>query len=256
MSATAFEAVRPAAAALSGCTRILVFTGAGISTESGIPDFRGPEGLWTKLDPALYTIQNYLDDEEFRMMRWEQRFGTAQAAYDPNPAHHAVVRLWESGRMVGCVTQNIDGLHQAAGLPADAVAELHGNTGGYVCWDDDHPATTESLLERWEAGERDPRCSMCGSVMKPTIVMFGEALPEGEVVRAQGWTDDADAVIVVGSTLGVYPAALFPLEIAARGDPAIIINQGDTDHEGVATIRLHGRAGTLLPALVDRLVTA
>jgi NAD-dependent protein deacetylase/lipoamidase len=254
MSERTVDDVELAASVLSACDTILLFTGAGISTESGIPDFRGPNGLWTKVDPALYTIQNYLADGDFRATRWRQRFSEALQRHEPNPAHRAVAKLWRAGRMIGCITQNVDGLHQAAGLPDDAVAELHGNAGGYVCWDGGHRATTESLRARWEDGEADPSCSECGSIMKPTVVMFGETLPETAMERAQRWTDVADAVIVVGSTLGVYPAALFPLEVASRGDPVVIVNQGETDHEGIATVRIHGMAGVALPAIVDRVV--
>jgi NAD-dependent deacetylase len=242
-----------AALLLADRTRILVFTGAGISTESGIPDFRGPQGLWRKVDPADFTLRHWVTDGDFRTAAWSRRFGNERDGYAPNAAHRAVVTLWETGRMVGCVTQNIDGLHQMAGLPPQAVAELHGNAQGIVCYERRHPADPDQVATRWAAGESDPRCAFCGSILKSTTVLFGEQLPVAAVSRAQQWADDADAVLVIGSTLGVYPAADYPLQVAARGEPFVIVNQGPTDHDGLATLRVDGMAGAVVPALVAAL---
>jgi NAD-dependent deacetylase len=247
--------VADASALLADRRRILVYTGAGISTESGIPDFRGPSGIWKTADPADFTLQRYLTDEGFRRDTWQRKFDSnAITRAEPNPAHHALVRLWKAHRMVGVVTQNIDGLHQAAGLPAEAVAELHGSAHGIVCLDcGDHPEW-EAIEARWRAGEEDPACARCGGMLKSTMVLFGEVLPEEEFARASLWAAMADAALAIGTTLGVYPAAEIPLQVAARGDPFVIINQGPTEHDLLATVRLEGTAGVLVPALVSALI--
>jgi NAD-dependent deacetylase len=242
--------VENAAALLAGAQRILVFTGAGISTESGIPDFRGPSGLWKTADPADYSLANYVASAEFRHASWERRFDSPLNHAAPNAAHHAVVALWDSGRMLGCITQNIDGLHLAAGLPTHAVVEFHGNRSGIRCLDCGADADPEAVEARWRAGERDPACTACGGILKTTIVYFGEMLPERALIRASMWSAAADAVIVVGSSLTVYPAAAIPLEVAGRGAPLVIVNEEPTEHDAFAGAVLSGKAGTLLPGLV------
>ena len=249
------ETIEHAVDALAGAGRILLFTGAGISTESGIPDFRGPDGVWKKVDPKLFTLRNWINDDEFRRQRWRERFGNPRPTYSPNEAHRAAARLWDSGRMVGCVTQNIDGLHVAGGLPEHAVAEVHGNPRGIMCVTSGHRDDPENVKRRWEEGELDPRC-WCGSILKSTVVMFGEQLPPDAIVRAQGFSNGADAAIAVGSTISVFPAAEYLLAVRDRGHPMVIVNMGPTDADGLATARLEGRAGELLPQLVDRLVAA
>ena len=245
--------IQQAAEALSGCTRILVFTGAGISTESGIPDFRGPQGLWRRFDPADYTYSRYLNDPEFRANTWGTRFNSPFLDATPNAAHRAVTRLWEMGRLIGCVTQNIDGLHRAAGLDGWALVELHGNARRIHCVScGDEPAFGE-VEERWESGVVDPACLQCGGILKTKVVYFGEQLPPDSTARAWDMAENADAAIVVGSTMSVYPAAFIPLEVADRGKPLVIINQGRTDHDGRAAVLVDGAAGSALPELVDRL---
>ncbi len=227
----------------------MVFTGAGISTESGIPDFRGPDGVWTRVDPAQFTLRNWVTNTAFREQAWERRF-TSEFSFEPNAAHRAIADLWATGAMIGCVTQNIDGLHQAGGLPDAAVSELHGNRHGIVCYDQGHETDRDEVATRWANGEADPKCAKCGSILKSTTVLFGEHLPLDAVARAQRWADDADAVLAVGSTLSVYPAAEFPLQVASRGEPFVILNMGETDHDRIATVKLDGKAGDVLPMLV------
>lgn len=236
-------------------TRILVFTGAGISTESGIPDFRGPNGVWKRMDPADFTLRNWVTNGEFRTRAWTRRFSTDGGRFAPNPAHEAIAALFATGRMIGCITQNIDGLHQDGGLPDGAVSELHGNGRGIVCYESGHEADTAEVRGRWASGEADPRCAECGSILKSTTVLFGENLPWAAVATAQRWADEADAVIAIGSTLSVYPAAEYPLQVAARGEPFVIVNQGRTDHDELATLKIDGRAGEVVPRLVARLAT-
>jgi len=248
------DALLAAAAALEDRDRILVFTGAGISTESGIPDFRGPNGLWTRLDPDDFTYRRYLEDERFRIASWERRLDSPFVGATPNPAHHAVTRLWREGRAVGCITQNVDGLHADAGLPASVLVELHGNAARIHCIECGDRPERDLVRARWEAGDADPRCERCGGILKPAVVFFGEDMPRRAMLRAAALVAEADAVLVVGSTLSVYPAAFFPLEIADRGDPMVIVNEGPTEHDHAAAVKVPGKAGALLPLLVDRLL--
>lgn len=244
-----------AARLLLDAKRILVFTGAGISTESGIPDFRGTDGIWTKFSPEDFMLDRYMADRKVRMRAWASRFPKMFGDAQPNNAHAAVADLWNAGRLIGCVTQNIDGLHRAAGLPKEAIAELHGNADGIACMQCGAPHEPKEIEKRWIAGDVDPRCDHCGGILKSTIVFFGEPLPHSEVELANRWADQADAVIAVGSSLSVYPAAYIPLEIASRGAAFIIINNSPTDLDSVASIRLDGMAGTLLPQLVGVLTS-
>lgn len=239
-----------AARLLLDAQRIMVFTGAGISTESGIPDFRGTDGIWTKLSPEDFMIDRYVSDRTVRTRAWATRFPKMFGDAQPNGAHDAVVDLWKAGRLIGCVTQNIDGLHQAAGLPQDQIAELHGNSDGIACLRCGASHDPAEIEQRWVDGDVDPSCDHCGGILKSTIVFFGEVLPHSEIERANQWAAQADAVIAVGSSLSVYPAAYIPLEIASRGNTFVIINNGPTDLDTVASIRLQGMAATLLPQLV------
>jgi len=240
--------------ALSSKQRILIFTGAGISTESGIPDYRGPQGLWRRFDPADYTYDRYLTDTEFRAHSWERRFHSPLMDAGPNDAHRAVTRLWQSGRSTGCVTQNIDGLHAAAGLPPDALVEIHGNADRVHCVTCGNESDLSDIEQRWESGEIDPRCLRCGGIVKMKIVYFGEDLPRGPTALAWHMAEESDAVLVIGSSLSVYPAAFVPLDVVDRGNPMVILNQGPTEHDFRATVRLDGPAGVVLPKLVDRLI--
>lgn len=244
----------PALAALEGRHRILVFTGAGVSTESGIPDFRGPEGLWTKLDPDDFTFDRYVGDRTFRRETWERRFESPFLGAEPNAAHHAVVRLHEAGLAVGTVTQNVDGLHRKAGLPAPSLVEIHGNAEQVHCIACGAEPSLAEVRRRWEAGDPDPACETCGGVLKTKIVFFGEEMPEKEMARAWVMVGEADAVLVIGSTLSVYPAAHVPLEVVGRGEPMVIVNRGGTDHDRLASVKLEGGSGEIVPPLVDALI--
>jgi len=247
------DPIKAAARALAGRTNILVFTGAGISTESGIPDFRGPQGLWTKIDPEEFDIDRYRSNKETRRASWRMRIGSGVVGARPNAGHHAVASLWRGGRMVGCVTQNVDGLHQRAGLPSEAVVELHGNVSETVCLDCGARYPTLDVIRRVDAGEDDPQCTACGGVLKVGVVMFGEYLPTRELERAADMVAGADAVVAVGSTLSVSPAAGIPLGVVARGKPMVIINTGATDLDDLADVVIPEQAGSALPRLVSAL---
>jgi NAD-dependent deacetylase len=244
------EGVAAAARVLAGKERILVFTGAGISTDSGIPDFRGPGGVWTRVDPAEFTFSRFVANPETRRRSWQMRAESGVLDAEPNAAHRALADLWETGKMLAVVTQNIDGLHQKAGLPDHAVVELHGNAHQTVCLDCRAKLATEVVLARVAAGDEDPRCGSCGGVLKPDVVLFEEAMPVVETDRAMHLAYDCDVVLSVGSTLGVFPAAYVPIRAVESGAPLIIVNRGSTELDDLANVRVEGSAGEVLPVLV------
>ncbi len=246
----------PALEVLAEAKAILVFTGAGISTGSGIPDFRGPDGLWKRIDPDDFVLDRHLTDPAFRRSTWRRHLRSPFLDAAPNPGHHAVTRLVTSGRALGVVTQNVDGLHERAGLDPEVLVEIHGNASRVACVACGAREPVAGVAARWEAGAEDPACLRCGGIMKPDVVFFGEELPRTAILRAWEMADRADAVLVVGSSLSVYPAATIPLEIAGRGEPMVIVNRGPTDHDPLATVRLDADATEVLPLLVDALVTA
>ena len=247
-----------ATAVLDGCSNILVYTGAGISTESGIPDFRGPDGLWTKVDPDDFTIDRYLSSSQRRVEGWRMHAAGelwgARSQVTPNAAHHSVTELWHAGLVSGVITQNVDGLHLEAGISTDALSEIHGNVRMAVCVQCRNRQPIEQVLTRVDAGEADPCCLKCNGLLKSSTVMFGEMLPEDQIRKATAFADRADAVLVIGSTMSVYPAVDFPLSVARRGAPMVILNQGPTNHDRMAAVVVEGRAGETVPALVRSLL--
>ncbi len=247
------QSIESAAVVLRGKERILVFTGAGISTESGIPDFRGRNGVWTRVDPAEFTIDKYLRNPDTRRRSWQMRLESGTLTAKPNKAHRAVTRLWRSGRMLACVTQNIDGLHQKAGLPTQALVELHGNAHVARCVGCGDRQPTVDVVTRVQAGEDDPSCLLCGGILKIDVVFFGEMLPPAATDLAYALASQADAVVAVGSTLSVFPAAQIPLEVAQAGHPLVILNIGPTAFDDLAAARIEAPAGKALPALVSAL---
>ena len=238
---------------------ILVFSGAGLSTESGIPDFRGPDGLWTRVDPDDFTIDRYLTRPDLRIRGWKMHLDGelwgARSTVTPNAGHLAIVRLNEAGRLAGVVTQNVDGLHFKSGLPDDMVAELHGNVRNSHCMTCGETWTTETVLEWVEAGAEDPTCPVCRGIVKTDTVMFGEMLPELEVRQASLFLAMADAVLVVGSTVSVWPAADIVMRAAVQSKPIVVINQGETEVDHLAAVRIDAAIGEVLPDLVDRIVS-
>lgn len=252
------QKVDEAAEALQDAEQILVFSGAGLSTESGIPDFRGPDGLWTKVDPDDFTIDRYRENPELRIRGWKMHVDGelwgARSGVRPNAGHEAIVRLREAGRLAGVVTQNVDGLHHKSGLEDDFVAEMHGNVRGSHCMSCDTRWPTETVLEWVEAGDPDPRCPECGGLVKSDTIMFGEMLPDEEVSKASVFLAICDAVLVVGSTVSVWPAADVVQRAAQQGKPVVIINRGDTDADHIAAVKIDAGIGEVLPDLVERLV--
>ncbi|MBU2575432.1 MAG: Sir2 family NAD-dependent protein deacetylase [Elusimicrobia bacterium] len=229
--------------------RILVFTGAGISTGSGIPDFRGPDGVWTKREPVLF--QEFMDSEEKRKEYWQYKADTFEAfkAARPNDAHKALVRLEKMDKLQALVTQNIDNLHRAAGTSNGKLIELHGTAlcaECVVCYDWTPMA---AALGRFLAGGKPPKCA-CGGRLKPAVVMFGESLPQAELGLAFKAAQNCDLAISIGSTLSVEPAASVPLSARAAGKPYAIINRGSTAHDQAAVIKIDADAVAVLPELI------
>ncbi|HSJ84432.1 MAG TPA: Sir2 family NAD-dependent protein deacetylase [Acidimicrobiia bacterium] len=247
----AIEILRPA-------SRILVFTGAGISTESGIPDFRGPDGLWTKVDPEDFHIDRFRASAELRMKGWKMHLDGelwgARSTVRPNSGHQAIKRLADGGRLAGVVTQNVDGLHHESGLDDDMVAELHGNVRGSHCVDCGSTWATEDVLTRVEAGELDPDCPDCGGMVKTATVMFGELLPEREMGKAMQFLAMSDALLVLGSTVAVWPASDVVMRGALRSLPIVVVNRGATEADMLASVKLDAAIGDVLPDIVDGLL--
>lgn len=252
------SSVDHAAEILGSAEQILVFSGAGLSTESGIPDFRGPDGLWTKVDPDDFTIDRYVVNRDLRVQGWrmhvEGELWGARSTVQPNAGHTAIVRLFEKGRLAGVVTQNIDGLHYKSGLPDDMVAELHGNVRNSHCMSCGATWPTETVLEWVEAGDEDPECPRCAGMVKTDTVMFGEMLPETEVRQASLFLAVSDAVLVVGSTVSVWPAADIVMRAAGHAKPIVVINKGATDVDHLAAAKIEAGIGEVLPDLVDRIL--
>lgn len=238
---------------LRGRRRILVFTGAGISTESGIPDFRGPDGVWTRVDPEDFTIERYRSDPDVRRRSWQRRATAWFLDAAPNDGHRAITRMWEAGWMIGCITQNVDGLHTAAGLPDEGLVEIHGSAATTSCLTCRRRVPTREVAARVAAGDDDPRCASCEGILKADVILFGEELPRRAMERARAMAGAADGVLAVGSTLSVYPAAGIPLAVAARGKPFVIVNQGATDLDDRADAVVPEAAGVALSALVEAL---
>lgn len=251
--------IESAIAVLRPAAKILVFTGAGISTESGIPDFRGPDGLWSKVDPDDFHIDRYRSSPELRMRGWKMHLDGelwgARSTVRPNTGHEAIKRLADADRLAGVVTQNVDGLHLVSGLDDRQVAELHGNVRKSLCLDCAQVWDTETVLAWVEAGELDPACPDCGGMVKTATVMFGEILPQEEMEKAMEFLAVADAIIVVGSTVSVSPASDVVMYGGYLSLPIVIINQGPTEADEQAAVKIDAAIGEVLPGLVEGVLT-
>ena len=239
---------------LTGAQRITVLTGAGISTDSGIPDYRGPNGLWTR-DPdaeKLVTLHYYLADPEIRRRSWLLRKQMHDAAPQPNAGHAALVQLERQGRLRALVTQNIDGLHQAAGSDSALVHEIHGTTHAVVCVGCDDRTTMRSALDRVAAGEPDPACLRCGEVLKSATVYFGQMLDEEVVGRCTAAAADCDVFLAVGTSLQVWPAAGLVDVALGSGARLVVVNAQPTPYDELADLVVSEPIGTALPLLVSR----
>ena len=235
---------------ISEARRTVVFTGAGISTESGIPDFRSPGGLWSKVQPIEYA--DFIASPEHRREYWRQKFDAFEAITQakPNRGHRAVAALLERGAASAVITQNIDGLHQASGVPLDRVIELHGNTTYAACLDCAKPFELEPIRVAFERDESLPLCDGCGGMVKTATISFGQAMPEAEMRRAEAETLSADLFLAIGSSLVVYPAAGLPVAAKRRGASLVILNREPTELDGLADLVLHQDIGPTLGAAV------
>ncbi len=227
--------------------RVVIFTGAGISTESGIPDFRSPGGLWTKYKPIDFS--DFMASAEMRRESWRRKFamdGTMSAA-EPNRGHRAVAKMVETGKVSAVITQNVDGLHQSSGVPDDKVIELHGNTTYAKCLGCGERHELDPIKEAFLADETMPICEACGSeFIKTATISFGQAMPEVEMARAQRETLACDLFIAIGSSLVVYPAAGFPIMAKQNGSGMVILNREPTDLDSYADLVINGEIGPTL----------
>jgi NAD-dependent deacetylase len=232
---------------------IVVFTGAGISTESGIPDFRSPGGIWTKMAPIEFG--DFVASAEMRKEAWRRRFAMEEmfATVAPNIGHEAVAELVTMGRASHVITQNIDNLHQDSGVPADRVIELHGNTRYAKCLDCGARAELEPIRKHFEKTGAPPDCQFCAGMLKTATISFGQSMPELEMARAEQATRACDLFLVLGSSLVVYPAAGFPLLAKRRGATLVIINREETPQDEFADLVLHAQIGPTLKGAVERL---
>ena len=228
--------------------RIVVFTGAGISTESGVPDFRSPGGVWSRFDPDEFTYQQFLHTEEGRKRHWQllKEMGEMMAVTKPNQAHYAIAELETMGKLDCVITQNVDGFHQRAGNSEDKVIQLHGNISRVQCLGCGKRHSMDEILEWLKQGIEVPQCVECRGMLKPEVVFFGEAMPVWETMEAERRSRKCDLCIVVGSSLVVYPAAFMPMYALQAGAKLAIINEGATEMNGMAHVRIYGRAGEVL----------
>ena len=238
---------------VDGARRIVVLTGAGISTESGIPDFRGPNGLWTR-DPEaekLSDIRYYLADREVRARAWEKRLESPVWAAKPNGGHLAIARLEKRGRLRALITQNIDGLHQKAGNSPERVIEVHGTMHSAVCVDCGWGGPILPVLARVRAGEADPDCGACGGILKSATILFGEGLSPGVMERAMAAAEEADLLIAIGTSLAVYPVASVVPAAKESGARLLIVNAEPTPFDAIADAVLANPIGEILPMLIQ-----
>jgi NAD-dependent deacetylase len=236
---------------IDAAERVVVLTGAGISTESGIPDFRGPRGVWTR-NPAAEkqsTIQNYLAEPEVRKAAWRARVDSPAWTAEPNVGHRALVALERRGKLHALVTQNIDELHQRAGSSPEKVVEVHGSMRRVMCWECGRRAPMEEALARVRAGENDPACPQCGGIQKSDTISFGQALVPEVIDRALRAAGEADLLLAIGTTLQVQPVAGM-VPIAARaGADIVIVNDQPTAMDAIADVVVRAQIGAVLAAI-------
>lgn len=237
---------------LRASRRILVFSGAGISTESGIPDFRSPGGVWSKIQPIYF--QDFIASEAVRREAWRRRFSNADGwiGAKPNRGHEAVAALIRSGRASVVVTQNVDNLHQVSGVPDDKVIELHGNSTYAKCLKCQTRVELDELEREFSATHTIGPCQRCGGIIKTATISFGQQMPELPMRRAQQETLACDLFLVLGSSLSVFPAADFPVRAKQRGAKLVIVNRDPTPVDEIADLVIHDGIGdTLSAALAD-----
>ena len=234
---------------IGAARRVVVFTGAGISTESGIPDFRSPGGLWTKMKPIWF--DDFVASEEARLEDWQRRFAFRREveAAEPNIAHRAIAKLVAGGKVTTVITQNIDGLHQRAGVGSESVVEIHGNATYATCLDCDTVHGLAEMEAEIDRTGRSPLCRACGGLVKAAVISFGQAMPARAMIRAEEAIQRADLVVAVGSSLQVQPAASLPVAAKYHGASLVIVNRDPTPLDEIADHVLRGSIGRVFSAL-------
>ena len=237
---------------LDAAQRVTALTGAGISTDSGIPDFRGPNGLWTKNPKAERTsnIQYYVSDPEVRQLAWQGRINWLEQPRSPNAGHRALLPLERRGALLALVNQNIDGLHQAAGSDPARVVEIHGTVHEAVCLSCSQRTPMDETLDRVRAGDPDPSCLVCGGMLKSATISFGQSLVEADLERAFFAAEQCDVLLAIGSTLGVYPVAAMVPTAKQAGARIVIVNAERTEMDDLADVVLRGSISEVLPQII------
>jgi NAD-dependent deacetylase len=246
------QRIEKVAALINGAKRIVVFTGAGVSTESGIPDFRSPGGIWSRFDPEEFTIYRFLASSETRLKQWKLLIESGLIVdAKPNRAHLAVAELEKLGKLDCVITQNIDNLHQKAGNSPEKVLELHGTMNFAKCLGCFQRYSMEDLLGRLKLEDEAPLCPDCFGILKPDVIFFGEQLPAKALQQSIDHSRQCDLLIVVGSSLVVYPAAYMPVYAKESGAAVVIVNLTATDFDHQADVVVHGKAGEVMPLILE-----
>ena len=241
------------AAHLRESRRTVIFTGAGMSTESGIPDFRSPGGIWSRMQPIPF--KDYLSDPDARRQSWQRRLEMEETwnTVTPNAGHHAVAELVASGKASHVITQNIDGLHQQSGVPGEKLVELHGSTRYARCLDCGTRIEIPDVLSHFTAHGDAPDCAQCGGLVKTATISFGQPMPEEEMARAEAAVRACDLMLVLGSSLVVYPAAGFPVQAKRQGAQLVILNREETPLDAIADLVINAEIGPTLGSVIQRI---
>jgi NAD-dependent deacetylase len=248
------EKINQVAAMIAAARKVVIFTGAGVSTESGIPDFRRPGGLWTRFDPDDFTINKYLRSGRTRRKMWEILLqGGLLSEAEPNTAHRAIAELEKMGKLTSVITQNIDNLHQKSGNNPDRVHELHGNMQWVICLSCRQRYPLEDMIKTFSPGHSVPECLHCRGILKPDVIFFGETLPENTLKAAIQESQECDLFIIIGSSLVVYPAASLPLVAKRYGARIVIINLGPTEQDSLADVIINQSAGETMTRIMAKL---
>lgn len=242
------DSVEQAAELVRAAREVVVFTGAGVSTESGIPDFRSPGGVWTRFDPREFTFDKFVASAETRRRFWKmsRELGPVLRGAEPNAAHLAVARMVEAGKVSTVITQNIDGLHQKAGVPAANVIELHGTAHTVGCLECAKEWPRVEVEGWFDAGNEEPRCDACGGILKPRTISFGQAMPPRETALAFAKAESCDLLLTLGTSLVVFPAAALVPRAKTAGARLVIVNLDETEFDDIADVVIHEKAGPVM----------
>ena len=251
------DLIKKGAELISESESILVFTGAGLSTESGIPDFRGPGGIWEKYDPSDFYFQRFVSDESAREKYWQMSSEFYQVMRDavPNRAHLCVKKLEETGKLLAIVTQNIDRLHHRAGISPDKIIEIHGTAFSVSCLSCGKDYDRDEIEDRLKSGVKVPYCDDCSGILKPDTISFGQAMPEDKMAESLRHARECDLCIVLGSSLVVYPAASVPIQAVEHGGKLMIVNRDETPLDQEAALTIHDSVAKILGQIIDSIQT-